>query len=306
MSIKKIRSIRVLSVLLLIVLCTMLTGCPPYMPKKAELVSGDFFREQIIGYFEAYSVHFSDMDTPNVTLGYINNDQSENRISFLLDGYDPVKKFGFKFISLEDMKAWENDENAPKPVDAPAIRDAALEYEFPIMFIWIPEGLGEEDYDSNRFYDEINDILKTQTMRIHLKTWLYDGKEYKKDFENHCTQYYGISFLHDYLPTVDITYYENKKAVFQLDGYDPVKQIGYKFVTAKEEQDWNERRKNGDEEVPDLADSEQIAQSALYYDFPVLFNYSPAYWTDKIGVVFSPSFSALEMDEHIEKWLKEH
>jgi len=60
-----------------------------------------------------------------------------------------------------------------------------------------------------------------------------------------------------------------KEAAFQLDGYDAEKKIGYKLITLNDKALWEQERKNGNQEAPDLNDYELIQSAAIEYENPI-------------------------------------
>lgn len=84
-----------------------------------------------------------------------------------------------------------------------------------------------------------------------------------------------MEFSYENAPWVGISYYaqngEKKAAVFQLDGYDPEKKIGFKLVLEKDKRNWQIGRLLGQTYLPDMNDEEYIRKAALQYEFPVLF-----------------------------------
>jgi hypothetical protein len=66
---------------------------------------------------------------------------------------------------------------------------------------------------------------------------MYDGQWIRERIEENYGEesIYNIRFTHDILPVVTIEFGQYQKAVFQLDGYDQNKKVGYKFITAADE-----------------------------------------------------------------------
>jgi len=86
---------------------------------------------------------------------------------------------------------------------------------------------------------------------------------------------YQVIFETEILPNVIIEYRsaegKEKRACFQVDGYDLEKNLAYKMVTQADQEKWEKAREEGDECAPDLADKEQIQKAALKNAVPVLF-----------------------------------
>lgn len=75
---------------------------------------------------------------------------------------------------------------------------------------------------------------------------------------------------------------ERKTAAFTLDGYDAKNELGFKFVSKKDMEEWKTRREKGDMEAPDLNDAKSIWEQAVGYTFPVIFIDIPEYWKEDL------------------------
>ncbi len=288
---------RIPLLLVLITMCMIFSGCPDAPSTDYE---GIFINNISI----EYRVNFDTMAPPTVNISYYVN--GNNKIAeFQLDGYDADKSVGYKIVTVEDKNKWEQDYkneiiNAPDINDVAFIREAAANYEFPIFFICIYNYQNDSDYreiidNQQEISNEYESVKKLEGIRQWTENLLYDGEIIKTNLEMYCFNYYSITFSHINLPTVEIVYGDNKKAVFKLDGYDKEKQLSYKFITEEEKLDWAQRRSKGDTETPDISDYRLIKESALEYDFPVLFVYMPEYWKASASEVFKKEmFSSLK------------
>jgi hypothetical protein len=128
--------------------------------------------------------------------------------------------------------------------------------------------------------------LESPSLKDWAKEVLYDGECIKEAIvELYRDDTYGVNFSDENPPTVTIAYGEGNRAVFQLDGYDPVKKVGYKFVTEADRLRWEAERKAGNLNAPDLSQYELIQASALDYDFSIVFYYYPRYWESRIPII---------------------
>lgn len=124
---------------------------------------------------------------------------------------------------------------------------------------------------------------------------------------------YGVYFSSENTPQIIVEYKKEdgklKTAVFQLDGYDPEKKIGYKLVVEKDKTKWDNELKNGNQETPDMNDAKAIQKAALNYDFPVIFMWAYQYQNDfdqnhirDNGQIFMKEFIELLKTPEIKAW----
>ena len=135
-----------------------------------------------------------------------------------------------------------------------------------------------------------------------MKEGLYDGKWIKEAIVEDYRDGYGVNFSDEDPPTVTIAYGEGERAVFQLDGYDSAKKVGYKFVTEADRLKWEMERRAGNLEAPELSQYESIQASALDYDFPVVFYFYPRYWESKINMIIRDPNENVFLK--LKEWLK--
>ncbi len=161
--------------IVLVFFCTLLTGCPQEID-PALIQSGELYDDVLCGALHSrYDINFSNEDTPTVSISYQIIGGSNKIAVFKLDGYDETKKIGYKLIKLGDEDLWYSEiKNGNLDVPDLAyyhlIQTAALEYDYPIIFIDVSEYQEDTDYDSlsnneGRFFDELNySILISPTM----------------------------------------------------------------------------------------------------------------------------------------------
>lgn len=284
---------RIPLLLVLIAMCMILSGCPS--PPSTDY-KGMFLNDINI----EYRVNFDTVAPPTVNIYYFVNGMNKTAV-FQLDGYDAEKNVGYKIVTVEDKNKWEQEykdgiTNTPDINDVALIQEAAANYEFPIFFICIYDYQNDYEFgkivdNQTRIRNEYENVKKLEGIRQWSEKLLYDGEIIKINLEMYCFNYYSIEYSHVNLPTVEIKYGDNKKAVFQLDGYDKEKLLGYKFVTEIEKLDWGKRRSKGDIEAPDILDYELIKEFALDYNFPVFFIYMPEYWKASAGEVYKQEMS---------------
>lgn len=302
---------------LLILICIFLIGCPQEIDTNA-IKSGDYYKIALSSSLHSgYGIHFSEEDTPNIHITYELNDGTLKTAAFKLDGYDAEKKIGYKLITVDDKAQWEQQRkngntDAPDLNDFELIQTAMIQYEYPVLLLKIYEYQSEVNAKSrsendNKFFNDLYEkLFKTQRMAKWFEEGLYSGEWIKEGLEETLSESYGLNYSHTDLPTVSIEY-DDTKVVFQIDGYDTKRQVGYKFVTGEDIKAWAARREQGDINAPDIAASNQIKDAALYYTFPILFVYVPEYWNTNIAAIFNQKLSdPLNMNEHIKSWLEEH
>lgn len=228
------------------------------------------------------------------------------------------KKIGYKLVVEKDKMQWDNDlkngnQEAPDMKDAELIQGAALKYEFPVIFMWAYQYQNDFNHDQiidngRAFSSDFVALTDTPEIIKWAEEGMYDGTWIKEEIERICStgEGYQINFLHENLPTIDLKYGYNDEAVFQLDGYDEKRQIGYKFVTEDDEQNWKAQRENGYNKAPDLSKSYEIKTAALNYTFPVLFIYVPEYWkSSSIAEIFINEVQKPLLGE-LKGWLENH
>jgi hypothetical protein len=278
--------------MIIAVLCVplALAACDPIPPEIIK--SGDYFKGQLTG--ELMGSYWADLhpeNPPTVSIAYLLSDGIPKTAVFQLDGYDAKKNIGYKLVLLKDKEAWdesraEGEMDAPDMNDAVLIQEAAARYKFPIIFMWAYQyqnqtGQRQIDKNSRKLVDDFRALMKTPELAEWAYAGMYSGEWIREGIEEMASHSFDINFSHSDL-VMDITYGENKHAVFHLDGYDSVTGTGYKFVTAADEQEWNEQRAAGNLEAPDLSDSELIREAALENALKVLFIYVPEYWNLKV------------------------
>ena len=298
--------------ILIISLCVLSAGCPGAINNE-DVKSGDFFRSEIVGRLHnLYGVNFSTKDVPIVNIKYDSTDGTKTA-EFQLDGYDSVKEIGYKLVTKADKSDWEDQKKDRKSEeleisDIAFIQQSCLEYDYPIILIssyMYQDDTQRETVLNNLdlFRAELNDLLDSDAIRVWAQEGLYDGNWIREAIvENYRDSIYELDFTAGDLPTVSIKYGQNSMAVFQLDGYDQNKKAGYKFVTAADEEDWNEQRESGSEEAPDLNYYETIRKNALNYDFPVILIYYPDYWGTTINIILSDNSNDILV--RLKDWLK--
>ena len=291
----------------------LLIGCDPI---PLDIIrNGTYFRDMMDSNM-GYGVHFYHKSAPTVSIDYQLVDGITKTAEFRLDGYDAEKKIGYKLVLKDDKEEWEQmrsqgNLNAPDLNDAELIQNAAIRYQFPVLFMCAyqyQDELNQDEIDENA--EEFIALYASLINAPEIKQWaeagLYDGKWVEEELEEACLVYYNIYFSKKDLPTVKLEYGDNEKAIFQLSGYDTKRRIGYKFVTAEDEKNWNQRRSEGDFEAPDLTNSDILKQAAIEYEFPIIFIYMPEYWKMTASTIFKEEMSgSLDMNE-VKQWLDEH
>lgn len=308
--------IRLLLCFLAALICLFLAGCPHEIDTEA-VKTGDYFKSVIeTSLYNRYRINFREYHKIEIEISYVLADGIIQNVIFQLDGYDPQKKIGYKVVTKEDKEIWQKERikgnlKAPNLEDVQLIQKKAIEHQFPVIFITTYNFLDQLDHDSivnnqSIVLGELMSILNTPHMKKWSREGLYNGDWIKEGLEETCLVSYGIYFSNNDLPVVEIPYGQDRKAIFELSGFDEKRQIGYKFVTAEDEINWNRMREEGDMDAPNLSDSEAIKEQALFYDFPVLFIYVPKYWETTITDIFNQELSKpLNMNEHIKKWLED-
>ncbi len=311
---------RIAACLMIILLGVLLLGCPATPSSDYNYVFESTLQNE-------YGIDFDKTNRRTVKITYRIPDGTEKTAIFQLDGYNAKKKVGYKLVTLKDKTQWEKDRangnlNAPDLSDIKLIQEAAARNASHIFFISIYSYQNDTGYDQiiddqGKVNGDARTILQTPEIKQWIEDGLYSGEWVKDGIEQYWAKDYQfgkINFKHDDLRNVIIGYGDNQKAVFRLDGYDPEKQIGYKFVTAADEKRWEEQRKSGDINAPYLSESEQIRTAALWYDFPIIFIYAKDYWKSNIiGIISSSQVMvykdrAYETDtrRRLREWYDEH
>lgn len=299
-----------LSVALLII-CS---GCDYTYPVE-EVKNGEFFKHVVINSMNGvYCVNFSPDNTPIVDILYKKNGV-EKSAEFQLDGYDPEKKIGYKIVLEKDKTNWEDkikkgDQEVPDLNDSLLIQEAALKYQFPVIFMWGYQYQKDTDYDrlvddGQTFMSDFNRIADKPEILGWAEKGMYDGRWIKEGIEQRSAEFFQINFANTNPPTIDLKYDTIKEAVFQIDGYDSKRQIGYKFVTEDEAYNWGMELGKGNHSVPNLFYIEQIKEAALNYEFPVIFIYVPEYWKGYIAPIFTDEVSK-PLTGQLKPWLDNH
>jgi hypothetical protein len=269
-------------ILICVLITIVLSGCPAQVD-VSEQKTGEPHRAYIIRYGEQhYGIEFQRENAPVVDIQYKLN--SEIKVaSYKLDGYDSEKKIGFKFVTDNDIEAWDKlraagNDKAPDMKDAASIEKASIAYQYPVVFVWMPDYW--KDPSATPIYDKLQSIFNTDTIQKRFIGEYKSGQLYKSIIEKYA-KHRGIRFSSEHTPLISVKYMignNQKTASFHLDGYDNNIKIGYKFVTLIDINKWTEEVKNGNTEVPDINDYEIIKEKAIDYEFPVLFIYYADYW----------------------------
>lgn len=127
---------------------------------------------------------------------------------------------------------------------------------------------------------------------------------------------YNVNFGTENLPIVNLVYTlsdgTEKEAKFMLDGYDADKRIGLQLVTLDDKILWEEERKDGNSEAPDLNDAKLIQEQAVKYDYPIIFicvyDYQDEYDGSQIAnnraAVYKELYALVETPE-LMKWAED-
>lgn len=180
--------VRSLTIILGVIACAFLTGCPSYIPNQEEIRSGELFRAYLTTtFYEVYGVTFSKENVPAVEIEYQLSDGTKKTAAFTLDGYDDERKIGYKLVTLDVAAEWdkmrkEGDLEVPDLNDSPIIESKAVNYSFPVLFLWVP------DYDKPqnevKLYSKIMELLNTDTMKV----WIRNYSKLKQTLENEESQ----------------------------------------------------------------------------------------------------------------------
>jgi hypothetical protein len=272
---------KIVSMVLLLGIALTFTGCPA-IPDYEEQKNGKSIREYCKRYCEQhYGIVLKAENTPTAKLSYTINGKIKTA-SFQLDGYDSEQKIGFKFVTLSDIENWDQkrekgDAEAPDIQDAALLERSALAYEYPIIFIWM------EEYwktNSNPLNKKLEEVFGSDILQAYLKDYMASGEMYKRISEAYFAFNDNISFN----PTterVSVQYEKDgvkKAATFLPDGYDGKNNVGYKFVTRADIQQWAEQRDQGVPNTPDMGDYTLIKEAAMDQDYPIFFIYLEDSW----------------------------
>jgi hypothetical protein len=103
---------------------------------------------------------------------------------------------------------------------------------------------------------------------------IQSGEYYKVAITSSLHSGYNVNFNEENTPTVSIDYQIDEDtiriAVFQLDGYDDKKKIGYKLITQDDKDQWEQDIEDGNADAPDLQYYEQIQTAVVEYDYPII------------------------------------
>ena len=308
---------RFIGCLFQILVCIFMAGCPNAINTES-VATGDYFRSileaELLG---RYGVNCHSEFLPLAKITYISEDGLSKTAEFVLDGYDKQKRIGYKLVLKQDKEIWdesllEGNLEVPDLNDIDMIQDAAVKNSFPIIFLTTYQY--QDELDQGEIYNNKEEFIKTideLVQKPEIKQWardgLYNGAWIRESFEKSAMDSFSINFAHNNLPVATIQYGNDMNAVFQLDGFDPEIQIGYKFVSAEDEIKWETQIDQGNIEVPDLSMSDSIKQAALEYDFPILFVYIPEYWELRVvDIVNQELYDNINMNENLIKWLNGH
>jgi len=146
---------------------------------------------------------------------------------------------------------------------------------------------------------------------------IVSGDMYKDAISSVLYARYKINFSTEDTPTETIKYKADEEtlatAVFQLDGYDAEKKIGYKLITKTDKAEWEQEIKNGNMEVPNVQCYRQIQTAAIEYEYPIIFIDISDYQTDtdeeslvRNNKNFFDEVDNLLNTSAMEQWLDEH
>ena len=168
---------------IVIIIVLLLAGCPQKIDREI-IESGEYYKVAISSALHAkYEINFNEEDTPTILLTYQIDQYTTKNATIKLDGYDEEKKIGYKLITKNDKIEWEQDiedgnTDVPDLEYYETIQTAAIEYEYPIIFIDISEYQNSYDIRSltendNKFFAELYNLFNTQAMA----QWLKDHNE---------------------------------------------------------------------------------------------------------------------------------
>ncbi len=160
---------RNLTVILWIIICVFLTGCPGYIPKEEEIRSGELFRAYLTTtFYNVYGVVFSKANLPTIKIDYQLSDGTIKKATFILDGYDDERKIGYRLVTLDDAAKWgnlrkEGNLEVPDLNDVSIIESKAIKYNFPVLFLWSPNYDKPENFNKLNF--KLEELLETDVMK---------------------------------------------------------------------------------------------------------------------------------------------
>ena len=306
----------------LLIACLLLGGCPaPYA--KQSLKAENFYNLGVESlFYQLYGVKFSRTDPPAVTLEYTTTLGESKHAQFTLGGYDPDKRIGYIVVLENDREEWKKSlqsggDNVPDLNDLILIQRAALEYQYPVIFITAYEYAERITEDnaielSAQFKEKLDPLIQSDEVKRWAQAGLYDGSWIKERIEeDYANSALHLNFSHKNLPLVEIPYTLSggtvKTAAFQLDGYDADKRVGYKFVTVYDEEQWAKDCEAGIPNAIDLTYYPALQYSALQYDFPVIFLYVHNYWAYTVNEVLSKASdqSGINSSNYLIDWIKQ-
>lgn len=157
-----------LFIVCLLIVLVLSTGCPAGIPSNEEIENGNWFRQEIDAkLWRDYDINIKKDDLPKITLTYNINQDNDKKATFALDGFDPEKKIGYKFVTNEDKEIWdksrsEGDSEAPDLEDFSVLQNEALEYDFPVLIFWNPDYY--KSMDDVWLFDEISNLFASETL----------------------------------------------------------------------------------------------------------------------------------------------
>lgn len=137
------------------------------------LYDGEWIQERLEEIcLDSYGIYFSKTDIPIVEIPYKQNEKAV----FGLSGFDESRQIGYKFVTAEDEASWEmrrkeGDMNAPDLLRSKEIKEQAVLYDFPVLFVYVPEYW--KTYISDIFNKELSEPLN---MNEYIKQWLEEHK----------------------------------------------------------------------------------------------------------------------------------
>lgn len=282
-----------LIIIMLLIICISIVGCPDVIPiTEKNLRKAEHYIEGVILELNATYEFNLKKDNRKIEFEYLNERGEPIKCSFRLDAYDRGRNFGFVFVSLALKEEIEknNAANSPSFDEIDLIIDAALNYEFPVLFIYVPECMDTSKIVERKIYiKEVLRFFETDIMKSKLKDWRYDGKSIRNYFDWYISP--STSMKNKNVPEKTVKYINSKGdeclAVFVPDAYSKKFDAGFKFVTEIDIEEWNTKRANGDTTCPDMNEYQKIFESALNdKNYPVLFVYTEKYWEKDFYQIF--------------------
>ena len=264
-----------LTICIILAVCLLCCGCDGFSVQ--EVKAGVPFKLQM-EYLDIYALplNFSYENAPEVKINYETEDGKNKIAVFRLDAFDANMKIGFKLVQQADKSEWDaarffGSNSAPDMKDFELIQKAALQYDFPVLFLNIYQYQNEYEMgkvldNSAELVEQAKDLFATPEM----VNWSENGMRYStwvNEYIDQSLEMYGLEISHENLPIVEIEYggYGRKQTTkFLLDGYDPRREVGYQFVTEEDASFWAEQRAQGDMMAPNLEDYADIKYAAMY------------------------------------------